>query len=626
MKAPATRRNIPFLTAQRRLFETPTPPLRGGFLAERIWYPAVGPQQEITHGSPVERYRLYSLDELKAIRDEGFTSVWLYPGALRDLIRTRVFPDLGQGQVEHQRALDRVLADCERAGLGLYLYFLEPAYLREDHPLFKQHPDIMGDLPETDVHPSLKPKHPFEVALCTSTRKVQDFIHQGFQGLAQRFPGLRGTIHITATERLTHCWSHAWYRVMEDCRCFHPDTRRPTCPRCAKREPEEVIGELAGLFEKAIHSVDKRMRVIIWNWDWVIYQPDPQASIVRALPKKVTFMSDFERGSWKESFGERFYVDEYSLSTIGPSAKFTESTALARQGGRDVFAKLQIGASHEMGSIPNLPLIANVQQKLVGLYRLGVNGAMATWDFGCARSLNTYVFNRFCDDPRAGCDQDVFLRQMAREYFGGIDADAVVQAWRYFCQSFDLYPFSQRFTYYSPIHNAPAYPLRPDYRGAPMDRYYNQDFGDRMRDTLVRFTWEGVIARMAEMERLWRQGLALYAPALAAKGGTAVQRRHRFEELSVARMIPVHLRGTWNAYRLHAWKVRKAGCELWDKPHRFRLDTEGRAIMADEIRNARSAIPLVEADPRLGLHFEAPNPLYTVPMIRGKIRVMQQYR
>jgi hypothetical protein len=577
----------------------------------------------VTHSTPAERYHLYTRDELKAIRDEGFTSVWLHPGPLRDLIKTRVFPDLGQGQAAHQLALDRVLADCERAGLGLYLYLLEPAYLREDHPLFKQHPDIVGDLPETEVHPSFKPKHPFEVALCTSTRKVQDYIRQSFQGLARRFPGLRGTIHIVATERLTHCWSHAWYRVMEDCRCFCPDARRPTCPRCAKQEPEEVIGELAGLFEQAIHSVDRRMRVIIWNWDWVIYYPDPQAPIVQALPKRVTFLSDFERGGWKESFGQRFYVDEYSLSYIGPSPKFIESTALARQGGRDVFAKLQIGASHDLGSVPNLPLIANLQQKLVGLYRLGVNGAMATWDFGCSRTLNTYVFNRFCDDPAAGCNQAAFLKRMAMEYFGPCDAEATLAAWRHFCQAFDLYPFSQRFTYYSPIHNAPAYPLLPEYRAVRMDRYYNQDYGDRLRDTLVRFTWEEVIARLAEMERLWRHGLAFYERALARAGGTAAQRRHRFEELSVARMIPIHLRGTWNAYRLHAWKIRKAGYELWDKPHRFRPDAEARAIMADEIRNARRAIPLCEADPRLGVHLEADQPLYTAGMIREKIRVMK---
>jgi hypothetical protein len=97
------------------------------------------------------------------------------------------------------------------------------------------------------------------------------------------------------------------------------------------------------------------------------------------------------------------------------------------------------------------------------------------------------------------------------------------------------------------------------------------------------------------------------------------QARHRREELGCARMIAVQMRSTLNAFRFfrEQQRVRREHglappCDLPPEEALLRL-------MAEEIENVRRALPLVEADSRLGFHEEFHGYKYDWSKIKAKI-------
>ena len=85
------------------------------------------------------------------------------------------------------------------------------------------------------------------------------------------------------------------------------------------------------------------------------------------------------------------------LSYVGPSQRFKLIRELATSQGRDVYAKLQIGTTHEIASVSNLPLIPRLYRKASAFRRLGLGGFMGCWSFGNMLSLNTRAFNAFLE-------------------------------------------------------------------------------------------------------------------------------------------------------------------------------------------------------------------------------------
>lgn len=335
-----------------------------------------------------------------------------------------------------------------------------------------------------------------------------------------------------------------------------------------------------------------------------MWYPEPQREVIDALPDGVELMCDFERGGRRDWFDRSIEVDEYSLVYVGPSERFTKSRACVDT----IHAKLQIGTTHEIATVPNLPLIGNLHAKLCGLQEKNVSGAMCSWNFGTMLTLNTFAFGRF--DP----DRDRFFHDVATQYFGACDVDAIAGAWLGFADAFAAHPFDMSLLYLSPVNMAPAYPLSLEYRDQPMGPAWlvHEPWGDRLEDCLGCFTLDEAIRGFETVARVWRQHLPGYIMALAPGAGGEYD-RHRREERNTAVMIGHQMQSTANIFRFHRWRGR--GNEA--------LDNVGRAIVEAELANVEAALPLVESDPRLGLHLECQAYLYDASRVREKINQLQ---
>ncbi len=585
------------------------------FLSPRIWR---CPDVDFSGDEPLQALQAYTPQVLEGIRSHGFDAIWLR-GRLGDLVESTVFPELNDPKAaERIDNLRQLIERGKRAGVGVYLFFNEPLSLPDDHPFWKDHADLKGALHDNTLRKRQM------AALCTSTPEVRRYMREGIDQVFGGLPGLAGVLLITATEHHTHCWSH-YIRFGLNDGYTEPATGPLACPRCAEREPAEVVTELVTIWRDAARQAaaagppEVAPRVIAWNWSWSIWYPEPQREVIDRLPDGIELMADWERGGEMSQGGRTISVDEYSMAYPGPSLRFLESRKLAGQRGLPMHAKLQIGTTHEIATVPNLPLIPSLHQKFSGLREHDVAGVMATWNFGCGLTLNSFAFGLFTEEPDKYHDADQFYAQLCRRYFGEADPRPIVAAWQGFNEAFSHYPFSIRFLYVSPLNYAPAFPLSLTYEAKPLGpSWVGHIWGDRLEDCLGPYTLDGVIDGFAAMADRWQTAARLYEQALAADGDDE-HARHHFEERSCAAMIGCQLRSFLHLAQFHRWRSQVIERLGLTPPCTVPLDDTGRALLVAERDNAREALALTQADRRLGYHQEGQVHMYDAASIQTKI-------
>lgn len=577
------------------------------------------PESDFSGDEPLQAASVYTDEALGQLTAHGFNGFWLR-GKLRELMCSTVLPELNDPRREERiRDLRTVIDRGRVAGTGLYLYFNDPLALPADSSFWGAHPDLAGE-PHTDWG------GPDMVALCLSVPLVARFLDEAAASVVRDLPGLAGVILITASEHHTHCWSHYIRYGLEDGITF-PSVGPLRCPRCVRREPAELVAQIALAWRRAADAHAPACRVIAWNWSWSIWYREPQREVLDALPSGVAIMADWERGGQRAWQGRTIAVDEYSLGYSGPSERFLGSHTAAQGAGRPILAKLQIGTTHEVATVPNLPLLTNLHQKLVGLQDLGVAGFMGTWNFGSSLTLNTYAIRHFLDDPVAYRDRDRFLTTLAQTYLGTADPTAMIRAWECFAQAFEHYPFCIRFLYFSPLNDAPAHPLSFRYTAAPLGGSWEKHtLGDRLEDCLGGFTMEDVTDALADVDRGWRVGLRSYEQALCnlLPAARAEQLARAMDELRCAQMIGLQLRSAANLFRFHRERQILVERDGMTPPCDLPRTASLQRLMRDEIQNARAALPLVETDSRLGYHQEAHVHMYSAALIRDKLAQMER--
>lgn len=541
----------------------------------------------------------YTDTELAGIAAAGFNAIWVH-GLLRDITRQRVFPEFGADADAHVDAMRQLIGRAGAHGIKIFLYMQPPRGIDDRDAFWNGNRDVAGSGTPTDGV--------IVRSLCTATPRVQEYLRQASRNLVESLPGLGGVILITASEFPAHCWARGG-RVADA--SGHYRQTPIDCPRCSTRDPADSVIEVIRSVRDGIRSVSADTEIMVWNWSWVNYEPDPCPGIIGRLPADVVFMADFERGGEMEILGRRRPVDEYSLAYPGPSPRFVKSVAEAGGRGLRTMAKLQLGATHELGTVPNLPLLFSIYQKARYLRDNPSAGFMGCWNFGNMRTANTAAFNRFLALPSTVARPEAELAAFAAEYFPGCAPDRVVEAWRRFSDAMRSYPFALSFLYSSPLNYAPAYPLKPAPTGSKPcgASWLIEPRGGNLENCLRDFSLSEVIGGLGRLHRQWRSGVVMLEQGLRG-----CRDAHATEELSNAKCCRHVFRSAWNVFRVY--KLRRD----WSAA---RLDAYS-AIIRDELSNLQGLLPLLEADPRLGFHAEAAAYMFDPPSVRRKIRNLRR--
>ncbi|HPA17651.1 MAG TPA: hypothetical protein PLU30_07870 [Verrucomicrobiae bacterium] len=539
----------------------------------------------------------YPDEYLNRLAHEGVNGIWLTI-AFADMCRTEVIPEYGQDAERRLRKLRETVGRCGRYGIRVYAFCIEPAALPADSPVLARLPELGGHRSGSTVY------------FCASTEVGQRYIEQATRSLFSAVPGLGGLINISVGERPTLC--------------PNAGIRQNNCPRCAKREPWEVLGDSLRAMERGMHLANPAAELISWSYlpenhtggeGW---GPDAPIEAAGHVPPGVCLQHNFESGGGREQLGHWRPAADYWLSYVGPSDRFRECARRAAAGGTRMFAKLQVGCSHEVASIPFVPVPGLLYRKYRQMHELGVSGAMQCWYFGNYPSLMNKAAGELSFVPLPE-REDEFLLGMARRDWGQHAADAIF-AWEHFRRGYEEYPLTHLFQYYGPATDGVAWPLYLEPRDLPLSPTWKLEYppsGDRIGECLgYSHTLEEAVALCQRMANEWGAGVKILRGIRPAFAGNLARER----DIGLAEALGIQFKSAAEILRFYAIRERLLRATSGDRMGQLRLL---RDIVRAEIGRSRSLATLASQDPRLGFHSEAEGYKYFPQLLEWRCRKLE---
>jgi hypothetical protein len=584
------RRALIYLQDEMLLQAAPVLPLgdvsRWAVVQDRITRSPVAPYRWMT-GWELEQDREYYPDEyLNKLVHCGMNGIWV-AGLLSRMVASKTIPELGPNTHRLEK-LKRLVDRAGRYGIRVYLFCIEPRALPADHPALAAHPDIRGAQGR---------------CLCVSSPKVRAYIREVMRELFTEVPQLAGLINIFNGERQTTCWLNR--KLVE------------SCPRCRVRTQGEVLAEDLNSFMDGIRQASAAAKLIAWG-----YTGNDATGLTSFLPylhRDVIWMGNFEHGGEKLVHGKRVEVQEYSLSSIRPSETFVNVSREMVKSGRNVYAKLQMGNTYELASVPYIPVPQIVYEKLAAARDLRVRGAMISWIIGGYPSPTLKMAGEACFAPPRSKEDT--LRRIAAADWGPRQADRVVAAWNEFSRAFQLYLCAYQVFYFGPITRCPSYQLhleRENQKALPYNwgitrERVKQPYEDQISRWLGGFSAQELMASFREMAAVWSKGLEGLEACLDAAPKTpelqkqvAVAAAARLQFLSMANV-------------LEFYKLRDQ-LENSNKVDQQQMVRRMRTVVAGDIAVAQNMKRYLAIDCTIGWQSEIYDYSYSDALIDDKIQ------
>jgi len=552
----------------------------------------------------------YPDEYLNRLSHQGVNGLWLTIN-FRDLCPSRLFTEYGQDSERRLEKLRRTVQKCARYGIKIYVFCIEPKG-------FGNVSEYLHASSGLDRHPELGGHRTGDVTyFCPSSPTAQAYLEESTHHLFSQVPGLGGMLGINLGERPTHCCSNLVWN-------FGPNT----CPRCSKREPWQVFHDTLAPLWRGMHRANSEAELI--SWLYVPYLPDRKERSLREtekmiqkvalkFPKNVTFQYNFESMGTIEQLGKRRYIRDYSLAYVGPSHIFRTCAETRRKQGGRMSAKLQVGCSHEVATVPFVPAPGNLFEKYRAMHELGVSGAMQSWYFGNYPSLMTKAAGELSFAPLPPTEK-AFLQRLA-EIGWGEDGPVMARAWSLFSEAYRHFPANLAFAWYGPVHDAVAWPLHLKPVNAPIAPSWLLGFppsGDRIGECVgFEHRLGEAIALCEKMHRKWSAGIRLLQPLLK-KYRT---RKDHLLEIGVAQAMNVQISSALNVLKFYAERER-----LYSKSPlkvRERSLAKLRELVVAEIENSTTMEKLARADSRLGFHSEAEGYKYFPAKLRWRKHLLR---
>ncbi len=501
----------------------------------------------------------YPDEYLNRLAHDGTNGIWIY-SRLSDLVKTDIIPEYGLDSDKRIAKLKKIIDRCKRYGIKVYILFIEPASLPDE--LYKKHPDMGG------IFQWWSNSYTF----CTSSENGAKYCIEAMQKLCESLPELGGIIDISVGERLTTCAS------------ITPDL----CPRCRGKSRAEVLAHTVDLLREGMRRANTKAEFISWSYGHRDWELAPIAEYVEKTPKDVIIMQSFEEKGVATQLGKERIGIDYWLSYTGPSERYKISADIAKKTGKEMYAKMQVCCSHELATVPYIPVPGILFDK----YNTNVSGVMQCWYFGNYPSLMSKAAGElsFIDDFS---DKKGFLKHLAGIYFGNGQAEDAVNAWKFFEEGYKNYPFNIMFSYYGPAHDGVVWELQLKPKNYPLSRswlYKDAAEGDRIGECLFNcHTIDETVTLLGLINKNWNKGLEVL-PSNVPK-----------EQASVAKALSVLFASAENI--MNFYRLRYILAE--NPENSLDILNQMKKLVYDEIENSKKMIPLCEEDYRLGYHSEA---------------------
>jgi hypothetical protein len=172
---------------------------------------------------------------------------------------------------------------------------------------------------------------------------------------------------------------------------------------------------VAKTFVRGLRRGNPRARLITW-----FYHPHPSAKrgkwvyeCARHVPEGAEIQYNFESGAIKDQLGRFRNGGDYWLSYVGPAEGFKAFADAGKISGAQIGAKIQVGNSHEVATVPFVPVPGLLYRKYKSMREMGVSTVLQCWYFGnypgiMNKAAGELSFDDFTDD------EDTFLSRLAK--------------------------------------------------------------------------------------------------------------------------------------------------------------------------------------------------------------------
>ena len=326
--------------------------------------------------------------------------------------------------------------------------------------------------------------------------------------------------------------------------------------------------------------------------------------IAEHTPENVILQYNLESNGTKMQLGKPRKGGDYWLSYTGPSQDFREIAGRAAKTGTALSAKIQVGCSHEVATVPFVPVPGLLYRKYREMKLCGVSSVMQCWYFGNYPGLMNRAAGMLAREDFANSDEDDFLVRLARPEWGE-KAPAVAAAWKMLGDAYENYPLDNMMQYYGPMHSGVIWPLFPEIALKPLAPTWKPDFGysgDLIGECLGNHTLEEAVILTRRMADGWEKGLKLWQscgshPDIGVAEALSIQFRSASDILNFYLLREKLIAGIRPATTLDAMEE----------------------IVRREIGNSERLIPLCKADSRLGFHSEAESHQYDPDRLHWRI-------
>jgi len=525
----------------------------------------------------------YPDEYLNRIMHDGANGIWIYTH-FSDLIPSSVITEYGQGYEARIAKLNRVIDKCEKYGIGVYLFAIEPFSLSPEELL--KYPSLAGDIFEFDCGGGQKAQG---ATVCPNSEDAKKYCFEAGYKLLELAPKLAGFLDITSGERYSSCANGPSKHPV-----IHPIVR--PCPRCSNKNIGHVLSDAVEAICSGFRAKNPEFKVISWTYNHATWQFEDICEYVKTAPSDAMLMQNFEDGGYGEQLGKIRQCLDYWLSYIGPSEMFKTTANQAIESHKHMFAKMQVCCSHEIASVPYVPVPSILFKKYAAARSLNVEGIVQCWYFGNYPSLMSKAAGElaFVDDFN---DEEIFLKALAGIYWGNSKAEAVVSAWKEFEKGYSKYPMSIMFSYYGPMHDSVVWKLSLKPKNFSLPRTWqtvDPSDGDRIGECILNtHTIDEILTLLDGMSSHWAHGTKILS-TIKSIG------KESDEQNSVAQAINILFNSGKNIILFY--KLREELGLQTGNPKA--ILKEMYDIVLEEIENSRNMISLWENDVRLGYHSE----------------------
>ena len=559
----------------------------------------------LNHDELMDDIDYYPRAYLERLAREGINGLWLTV-EWQDLAETSFTtrsPDAPKRIAKLRKTVDR----CLEYGIKTWIFCIEPRSnaIHGKNRVAKSRPEFFNN-------------H----VMCTSRKDVQQYIEESVKDIFTQVPRLGGIMMISHGERPTTCLSTV----------SPVDGKRShSCPRCDKLEPWQIHKNTSEAIVRGIRAAGSKAEYISW-----FYQPHVRperapwvAEVARHVPEGVVMAYNFESGAIKDQLGRFRNGGDYWLSYVGPAEGFKAFADAGKISGAQIGAKIQVGNSHEVATVPFVPVPGLLYRKYKSMREMGVSTVLQCWYFGnypgiMNKAAGELSFDDFTDD------EETFLRKLAKPVWKD-DADKVAEVWKKFSDAYAEYPLSNDMQYYGPFHAGLAWPLLADVELKPLGRTWKPEdppSGDTIGECLENHTVEEAVllgSRMARGVRVHNGRGEDVLDELAAKWSGD---KERLRDIGVMKALEYQFLSGSNilGFYLDRAKAIYASRVIGDSKTALSALRRMDAAVTREEELTRKILPIAEDDSRIGFHSEAEAHQYHPAKLRWRLGELAETR